>query len=179
MTKVERVKAVTVYSVYEPASEASDIALRAERLQFVKEGFSWPAFLVPALWLIYCRMWIELILFIVIFGALQWALGLDKPGHDVLGWILVALFALFAFEANDLRGGALERRGYRLIGVAEGRGRTDAELSFFKTWLPLQKTQARSERSPERQAERQRDSDIKRPTTLGEGEGVIGLFPQA
>jgi len=173
------VSAVTVYSVYEPSDEAPDAEARAEALQFVKEGFSWPAFFVPALWLIYCRMWIELILFIVIFGTLQWALGLDKPGHDVFGWLLMGLFALFAFEANDLRGAALERRGYRLIGVAEGRGRTQAELSFFNTWLPLQGRKARTERSSERPAERQRDNEATRPTTLGEGEGVIGLFPQA
>ena len=144
--------AVTVYSVYEPASEAPDAEARAEALQFVKEGFSWPAFFVPALWLIYCRMWIEFVLFIVIFGALQWALGLDKPGHDIFGWLLMGLFALFAFEANDLRGAALERRGYRLIGVAEGRDRTQAELSFFDTWLPQQGRQ---------------DADRAKPRTAG------------
>jgi hypothetical protein len=166
---------VTVYSVYEPRSEAPDIAARAEALQFVKEGFSWPAFFVPALWLIYCRMWIELILFIVIFGALEWAFGLDKPGQDLLGWVLVALFALFAFEANDLRGAALERRGYRLIGVAEGRGRTEAELSFLQNWLPLQTKSARTERA----AQRPRDGEAQAPAARGEGEEVIGLFPQA
>ena len=31
---------------------------------------------------------------------------------------MIGLSALFAFEANDLRGAALERRGDRLIGVA-------------------------------------------------------------
>ena len=67
-------------------SEAPDIEARADALQFVKEGFCWPAFFVPALWLIYCRMWIELVLFVVIFGALQWAFGVDKPGQDLLGW---------------------------------------------------------------------------------------------
>jgi hypothetical protein len=30
----------------------------------------------------------------------------------------------------------LERRGYRLVGVAHGRHRSEAELSFFRTWLP-------------------------------------------
>jgi hypothetical protein len=167
---------VTVYSVYQPSSEAPDVEARAEALQFVKEGFSWPAFFLPALWLIYCRMWIELILFVVIFGTLQWALGLDKPGHDVLGWILVALFALFAFEANDLRGAALERRGYRLIGVAEGRGRSEAELSFFRAWLPQQ---AKSTRPVERGVERAREKESAAPPARGEGEEVIGLFPQA
>jgi uncharacterized protein DUF2628 len=176
MTEVECGSAVTVYSVYEPSNEAADVEARANALQFVKEGFSWPAFFVPALWLIYCRMWIELILFIVIFGALQWTFGLDKPGQDVLGWILLVLFALFAFEANDLRGAALERRGYRLIGVAEGRGRTGAELSFFQTWLPQQ---AKAGRAPGRRGERSRNKDVTATAAPQEGEDVIGLFPQA
>jgi len=167
---------VTVFSVYEPANEAPDIEARADALQFVKEGFSWPAFFVPALWLIYCRMWIELALFVVIFVALQWAFGMDRPWQDLLGW---TLFALFAFEANDLRGAALERNGYRLIGVAEGRNRTDAELSFFETWLPQQGKQARTAERAERAARAPRDAEKPTPGSTGEGEDVIGLFPQA
>jgi len=170
---------VTVFSVYEPANEAPDIEARADALQFVKEGFSWPAFFVPALWLIYCRMWIELALFVVIFVALQWAFGMDRPWQDLLGWTLLALFALFAFEANDLRGAALERNGYRLIGVAEGRNRTDAELSFFETWLPQQGKQARTAERAERAARAPRDAEKPTPGSTGEGEDVIGLFPQA
>ena len=38
---------MTVYSVYEPPSEAPDLMQRADRLAFVKEGFSWPALFVP------------------------------------------------------------------------------------------------------------------------------------
>jgi len=167
---------VTVFSVYEPANEAPDIEARADALQFVKEGFSWPAFFVPALWLIYCRMWIELALFVVIFVALQWAFGMDRPWQDLLGWTLLALFA---FEANDLRGAALERNGYRLIGVAEGRNRTDAELSFFETWLPQQGKQARTAERAERAARAPRDAEKPTPGSTGEGEDVIGLFPQA
>jgi Protein of unknown function (DUF2628) len=180
MTKVDCAKTVTVYSVYEPSKEAPEIEARADALQFVKEGFSWPAFLVPALWLIFCRMWIELIVFIAILALVQViAGGAQEAGAQLAGWVTIAISVLLGFEANDLRSAALERRGYRLIGIAEGRGRTDAELSFFKTWLPLQRKQARTERGPERPAERQRDNEVKRPTTLGEGEGVIGLFPQA
>ena len=43
---------MTIFSVYEPQSEAPDMEVRADALKFVKEGFSWPAFFVPALWLI-------------------------------------------------------------------------------------------------------------------------------
>jgi hypothetical protein len=171
---------VTVYSVYEPSEPASDIEARADNLAFVKEGFSWPALLVPALWLIYCRMWIELIVFIAILALIQLISGGgQEAGAQLAGWVTIAMSVILGFEGNDLRAAALGRRGYRLIGIAEGRGRTDAELSFFKTWLPQQRKQPRPERGPERPAERQRDGEVKRPTTLGEGEGVIGLFPQA
>ena len=126
---------MTVYSVYEPSSDAADLALRADRLAFVKEGFSWIAFLVPALWLFFYRMWLELIVFLVGFAALELAFGTSDQGKTLFGWVSLALFLLFAFEANDLRAASLERRGYRLVGLASGRDRGQAELSFFRTWL--------------------------------------------
>ena len=135
---------MTVYSVYEPGAEAPDIAERADRLAFVKEGFSWPALFLPALWLIYQRMWIELIVFVIACVALQWAFGLSDQGQALFGWASLALVVLFAFEANDLRTAALERRGYQLAGVASGRDRTDAERSFFRAWLPQQRGRARA-----------------------------------
>ena len=54
----------------------------------------------------------------------------------MFGWLSLALVVLFAFEANDLRRAALERRGYKQMGTAIGAGRDDAELAFFRTWLP-------------------------------------------
>jgi hypothetical protein len=166
---------VTVYSVYEPGKEAPDIAVRADRLAFVKEGFSWPAFFLPALWLIYQRMWIELVVFVIACVALQWAFGLSDQGQALLGWASLALVVLFALEANDLRTAALERRGYRLAGVASGRDRTDAERSFFRAWLPQQ---VKAARGAERGQERGRDSETPKPATRGEAEEVIGLFPR-
>ena len=166
---------MTVYSVYEPGKEASDIAVRADRLAFVKEGFSWPALFLPALWLIYQRMWIELLVFVVACVALQWAFGLSNQGQALFGWASLALVVLFAFEANDLRTAALERRGYRLAGIASGRDRMEAERSFFRAWLPQQ---AKAVRGAERGQERQRDSEAAAPVARGESEEVIGLFPR-
>ena len=54
---------MTVYSVYEPPTKRRTLLCARTALAFVKEGFSWPAFFVPALWLIYHRMWIELVVF--------------------------------------------------------------------------------------------------------------------
>jgi hypothetical protein len=85
----------------------------------------------------------------------------------------VAIIVLFAFEANDLRGASLERRGYRQTGTAIGAGRDAAELAFLQSWLP------RQEKGWERQPlpERPGNAGIPAPKGSGEAEGVIGLFP--
>jgi len=166
---------VTVFSVYEAPNQAPDLALRAERLAFVKEGFSWPAFFVPILWLLYYRMWIEFVLLAVIYIALQLAFGGAAQGQALAGWAGLAIAVLFAFEANDLRAASLERRGYRLAGVASGRDRTEAERSFFTAWLPQQ---AKAARSPEPTAEPRRQAEAGPPMPRSEGEEVIGLFPR-
>jgi hypothetical protein len=120
-------------------------------------------------------MWIELILLIALFAALQWAFGTDQQGQEVLGWASLAISVIFAFEASDLRASALERRGYRLAGVATGRDRTEAELSFFSTWLP---EQAKAARTAERGPQARRSGQAQAPMAGGEGEEVIGLFPR-
>jgi hypothetical protein len=167
---------VTVYSVYEPPAQAPVLAERADRLAFVKEGFSWIALCVPALWLIFYRMWIELIILLLIYVALQVVFGTDAQGESVVAWASLAVGVLFAFEANDLRARALERRGYRLAGVASGHGRLEAERSFFTAWLPRQ---AKAARPQERVREPRRESGTAVTLPRGEGEEVIGLFPQA
>jgi hypothetical protein len=166
---------VTVYSVYEPPVKAPEVLTRAEALTFVKEGFSWPALLVPGLWLLFQRMWLELVLFVVLFVVLGWLLGQSDQGKALLGWISLGIVVLFAAEANDLRRAALERRGWRQIGVAIGQGRDAAELSFFRSWLPEQERPSR-DRNVAAEAPRQTEALPRKGS--GESEEVIGLFPQ-
>jgi hypothetical protein len=164
---------VTVYSVYEPARDDDDVAARAEKIAFVKDGFSWPAFLVPVLWLLYQRMWIELAVFLVVIGGLQWALGGSVQGLELAGWITLAITVLFGFEANDLRGAMLQRRGFRFSGVVSGRDRTQAERSFFTAWLPEQARAARPIAPPQKAS-----APRGRAAPPRGGDDVIGLFPQ-
>ena len=166
-------RVVTLYSVYEPPSETQDLEDRADSLVFVKEGFSWPALFVPGLWLLYRRMWLELVLFLGLFLVLGWAFGPSDAGQTIFGWLSLALVVLFAFEANDLRRAALERRGYKQMGTAIGAGRDDAELAYFRTWLPREERGRPREAPPERPG----NAGIPAPKTSGEAEGVIGLFP--
>ena len=164
---------MSVYSIYDPPAVAPDLMQRADRLAFVKDGFSWPALFVPLLWLIYHRMWIELIVLGLIYLALQLAFGTDTQGQALALWASLAVGVLFAFEANDLRAAALERRGYRLAGVASGRDRIEAERSFFTAWLPQQAS------APARGSESRRETEALPAVQRGGSEEVIGLFPQA
>jgi len=163
---------VTAYYVYEPASEAPNVSARAEQLDFVKDGISWPALIVPAFWLIYHRMWIELLVYLAAYGALGWAMTYSQNGADFLAWVGIALSLLFAFEANDLRRYALERKGYRQLGVAIGGGREAAELAFFRAWLPEQSNSTRATERPTRM----REATVR--AAPSETEEVIGLFPR-
>jgi hypothetical protein len=169
--------AVIVYSVYEPRGEAPDLATRADRFAFVKEGFSWPALLIPAFWLIYQRMWIELALFVILLAGLQWLFGTSAQGQALFGWVSFALIVLFAFEANDLRAAALARRGYHLAGIAAGRSRAAAELRFFRAWLPKQSRRAGEAGTGPGGTERAREQPPYAGPLQGEGDEVIGLFP--
>jgi hypothetical protein len=164
--------AVTVYSVYEPSVPPTDVIARAEGLAFVREGFSWVALLVPLLWLIYHRMWIEFVVLLLVYIGLQLAFGSDAHGQALTAWAGLAISVLFAFEANDLRTASLERRGYRFAGVTSGRDRVDAERSFFVKWLPEQERSASVAPPP------RRDTGARTPLPRREGEEVIGLFPQ-
>ena len=82
---------MTVYSVYEPTSDDEDLATRAGRVAFVKDGFAWFALIVPALWLLYHRMWIELIVFLAVLAGLQFALGFDRLEQEPVSWAALAL----------------------------------------------------------------------------------------
>jgi hypothetical protein len=164
---------VTLYSIYEPQHAAPDVAERADALVFVKEGFSWPALFVPVLWLIYQRMWIELILFTTLLVLVRWVFGNDDSGPMLLNLVGFGIVVLFAFEANDLLGAALERRGYRYAGVALGPDRQSAELSFFRSWIAAQQ---RGERAPK--AATVPRAAVTPSRMAGEGDEVIGLFPK-
>ncbi|HKH80344.1 MAG TPA: DUF2628 domain-containing protein [Methylovirgula sp.] len=98
---------------------------------FVPEGFSRAAFFLGPFWLAWHRLWLELLAWLVVFGLLaSGALRFIGPGTSfMIGFLLQILLGL---EGNNLRRGGLARRGYRLVDVAAGATRDDAERSFFR-----------------------------------------------
>lgn len=118
---------MAIYTVLAPPDEAS--ATDPLKAVFVKDGFSWPALFFAAPWLIFRRMWLVLVLYLAVMIGLS--VLIQRTGADQAGFVVILLHILFALEANNLRRWTLERRGFRLAGVAEGRNLEEAELRWF------------------------------------------------
>jgi len=113
------------YLVLEPPA-ATD---KAEKAVIVRDGFSIPAFVLPLLWFLWHRMWLEALGFLVM-GVLLAGLG-TLPGFTMLAPLLsVFLYVLIGLEAQALRIASLRRRGWREWGVVEAQNRDEAELRY-------------------------------------------------
>ena len=148
-----------------------------EGFAFVKDGFSWPALLVPILWLLWHRLWLALVWYVAWVLALAWV---DRLAGETWAAILAILGALFvALEANDIRRRSLVSRGWRELGAASGSNLEEAEIRFFSEWgrpatppVPAADPQIARQQTMIRAA--------YRPALVPDREEtVLGLFPEA
>lgn len=97
---------------------------------FVRDGFHWPAFLVPVLWLLWHRLWIEAALALGLTLLLS-GVGelLDLGFYASLLALLVSIF--FGLEGARLRIRAMARRGWRERTVIDAPRLSDAEFRYF------------------------------------------------
>lgn len=113
------------YSVHAPEDEPDSL----ERYVFVKDGFSWPALLVPIIWILWHRLWLTLVYYVVFVLVVAWTgrlLGeLAAMALGAIGLIVLAI------EANNIRRLSLESRGWREVGSSLGRNLEEAEVRFF------------------------------------------------
>ena len=78
----------------------------------VKEGFSWPAFILSVFWALWHRLWLAALIFFAANTVL--GVGLVLAGADALS-ASVALFGLaviIGWTANDMRRAKLSAQGF-------------------------------------------------------------------
>jgi hypothetical protein len=170
---------MSVYTVYEPPLKAHESAPDPERFVFVRDGFSFWAFLLAPFWLLRYRLWLAFIGYVIVAIALQIALRWIGASPTVTV-IVAALFSLLVgFEAATLRRFTLSRRGWRNVGLVVGDDIESAERRFFDAWVSnawAEKTWA--ERSSVGAAPRASSPAIGVPMARRPSSEVIGLFPQ-
>ena len=129
----ERTQSYTIHERPHPLADRLD---RAEALEFVKDGFSFGAFLLPEVWLIAHGIWLGLLAFVAAAAAilaLGWAFGV--PPFAVAG-LLALLHLVFGNEADEIKRAHLANNGWTMIGQVTGTGALDCERRFFDSWLP-------------------------------------------
>jgi hypothetical protein len=129
---------LVTFTVHEPPRPPADRLDRAEEIVFLKDGFSWGAFLFAPLWLAMRQLWLALIGYVaflaVVLGALAW---FDAPsGWDF--WVVFATHLVIGYEAESLRRLSLDREGWTTLGTVSGHSLDECERRFFETWLPAQ-----------------------------------------
>jgi uncharacterized protein DUF2628 len=167
---------MSIYTVHEPPLRSDESAPNPERFVFVRDGFSFWAFLLAPLWMLRHRLWLVLLGYVVVTVALQVGLRLIGASAVVvtLAGVLVAL--LVGFEAATLRRFTLARRGWKNVGIVVGDDVESAERRFFDAWMTRTGTSSASAGGEARGA-------TLAPMMAGGRRhqappGVIGLFPQ-
>jgi hypothetical protein len=178
---------MAIFTVLAPPAGDGDAATDPMKTVFVKDGFSWPALFFAVIWMIYRRMWLVLVLYVAV--GLAAAFVAQRTGGDVAGFALVLAHVLFALEANNLRRWTLERRGFRLVGVVEGRNIEEAEVRYFASLdggdavaaaPPTPPTPPTSPAPPARPTPPPMPGVLYRPDPVrpsAEAGDVVGLFP--
>jgi hypothetical protein len=126
---------MSVYTVHEPPNRSAEPLPAAERIVFVRDGFSFWAFVLGPLWMLGHRMWINLAGFIVAVGAIEAALVVLGASRTSVAFVSLFIALLVGLEAGTLRRLALRQRGWNNVGVVSGDDVEDAERRFFEAWL--------------------------------------------
>ena len=122
-----------IYTVHEPDPRKDEVAPDPERVRFVRDGFYFWAFLLGPLWMLWHRLWLVLLIYVVGTAAVQWglfALGMSAAVKFAVGF-LIAL--LVGWEGGSLRRWSLRRR-WTEVGVVAARDLEEAERRFFEAW---------------------------------------------
>ena len=121
---------MAAYSVFAPPL-AHPGAAGAERFKFVRDGFSWPAFILGPIWMLFHRLALVVVLWlavVLVLGAVTGLVGVPS-GAALLVFLLLAF--LIGLEASTLRSWTLKRRGWREIGIVVADELEAAERRFF------------------------------------------------
>jgi hypothetical protein len=161
------------FTVHEPPPKKSESVAAPERFVFVRDGFHFWAFLLSPLWLLAHRLWLAFFGYLILSGALAFALTFANAPSSAkfLASVLVAL--LVGFEAPSLWRWKLSRRKWKMLGFIVAEDAEMAERRFYAEWSKRDDAPASEFAAPA--------PVYNAPTRRGppSGSDVIGLFPES
>jgi hypothetical protein len=124
-----------VYTVHEPPVRTAGALADPARFVFVRDGFYWWAFLLTPLWMLWRRLWLVFVLYLVISIGIETVMRLYGASGGLVSFVTFLISLLVGLEAGSLRRFTLQRRRWKNIGVVSGSDLEDAEQRFFAAWV--------------------------------------------
>jgi hypothetical protein len=169
-----------VYTVHAPVANGADLAA-ADKFVFVRDGFHFWAAVVSVVWLIWHRLWLALIGWIILMVAVGFgmtALGASR-GTILFTDLLIAI--LMGLEAASLQRWTLSRRKWRQVDIVVADDAESAERRFFERWTARQRGYSNDQWSVDRggppPTRNIPGQPFSKPPPMPQG-GIIGLFPE-
>ena len=168
-----------VFTVHAPVNSGADLAA-TDRFTFVRDGFHFWAMAVSVLWLVWHRLWLALIGWIVVTVALAFGLSALGAGGGAILFANFLIALLMGFEATSLQRWTLSRRKWRQLDIVVSDDEESAERRFFDRWTARQRFVSdplaidRGAPPPTRHVPGQ---PFSKPPPMPQG-AIIGLFPE-
>jgi len=175
---------MAVYTVHEPPLKRDQRETDPERFEFVRDGFYFWAFLLTPIWMLWRRLWLVFVMYLLVMAGLQIVLNTIGATPSMSAVVTVLASLLIGIEAATLRRFTLARRGWANVGIVVGDDLESAERRFFDAWSrddwaganrPAHGSIHRATRAPAAATATAMPA-LQRPP---ETSGVIGLFPEA
>ena len=158
-----------VYTVHAPSAPA--LREDADSFVFLRDGFHFWAMLFGPLWLLWHRLWLALLGYLVVGAALLvglWLLGAPSNGRGIV-WLLLAM--LMGLEAASLRRWSYSWGRWRFVDFVVADDEETAERHFFDRWTESAET-------PVPPSYNVPMAPYPPRATTGGSQGIIGLFPE-
>lgn len=169
-----------VYTVHAPIANGAELSA-TDKIVFVRDGFYFWAAAASVIWLLWHRLWLALLGYVVLMIALHFGMAALGAGRGTMLAIDLLLAILMGLEAASLRRWTLSRRKWRQLDIVVADDEEAAEHRFFERWsgngrrINDQRSVDRGAPPPTRNIPGQPFS--KPPPPLPQG-GIIGLFPE-
>jgi hypothetical protein len=169
-----------VYTVHAPLT--ANVGLRAtDGFTFVRDGFHFWAAVFGPLWLVWHRLWLALIGWIVVIVAVDLAMAALGTGQTAMFLANLLIAVLTGFEAASLQRWTLSRRNWRQLDIVVADDEESAERRFFDRWTAKQRALVNDQLAVDRGAPPPTRNipgqAFSKPPPLPQSE-IIGLFPE-
>ena len=169
-----------VYTVHAPLAASREAVPATDRFVFVRDGFHFWAFVAGLIWLIWHRLWLALLGYVVLSIIGEVTLSLLGAGAGIRIAVMGLFALLMGFEAATLRRWTLSRRKWHQIDVVAAADEESAERRFFERWTAQRSAVndlSATDRGAPPPTRHSPGQPFSRPPS-GAREEIIGLFPQ-